>query len=79
MSTDSNYKSSGNADFGQNKLFNAVLGHKQESEHHNTYAPGILPGSANQSILGDVYLRFNLPSKQESERAGLRVRRTFTL
>ncbi len=28
--------------------------------HHNTYDPGISPGSANQCILGDVYLRSNL-------------------
>ena len=27
---------------------------------HNTYDPGISPGSANQCILGDVYLRSNL-------------------
>ena len=28
--------------------------------HHNTYDPGIPPGSANQCIPGDVYLRSNL-------------------
>ncbi len=27
---------------------------------HNTYDPGISPGSASQCILGDVYLRSNL-------------------
>ncbi len=32
--------------------------------YHNTYDPDILPGSANQCILGDMYLRSNLPRKQ---------------
>ncbi len=27
--------------------------------YHNTYDPGISPGSANQCILGDMYLRSN--------------------
>ena len=31
--------------------------------YHNTYDPGISPGSANQCILGDVYLRSNLSRK----------------
>ncbi len=30
---------------------------------HNTYDPGNSLGSANQCILGDVYLRSNLSSK----------------
>lgn len=30
---------------------------------HNTYDPGISPGSANQCIFGDVYLRSNLSRK----------------
>ena len=30
---------------------------------HNTYDPGISPGSADQCILGDVYLRSNLSRK----------------
>jgi len=29
--------------------------------YDNTYDPGTSPGSANQCILGDVYLRSNLP------------------
>ncbi len=33
---------------------------------HNTDDPGISPGSANQSILGDVYLRSNLSRKPET-------------
>ena len=28
--------------------------------YHNTYDPGILPGSVNQCILGNVYLRSHL-------------------
>jgi len=32
---------------------------------HNIYGPGISPGSANQCILGDVYLRSNLSRKQK--------------
>ncbi len=31
--------------------------------YHSTYDPGTSPGSANQCILGDVYLRSNLPRK----------------
>ncbi len=31
---------------------------------HNTYDPGILPGCANQCILGDMYLRSSLSRKQ---------------
>jgi len=31
--------------------------------YHNTYDPGISPSSANQCILGDMYLRSNLPRK----------------
>ena len=31
---------------------------------HITYDPGISPGSANQCILGDVYLRSNLSGNQ---------------
>ena len=32
--------------------------------YHNTYDPGISPGSANQYILGDMYLRSSLSRKQ---------------
>jgi len=34
--------------------------------YHNTYDPGISPGSANQCILGDVYLRSNLSREHVS-------------
>ena len=33
---------------------------------HNTYDPGTSPGSANQYILEDVYLRSNLPRKRHA-------------
>ena len=35
---------------------------------HITYDPGISPGSANQCILGDMYLRSNLSRKIVSAR-----------
>ena len=34
---------------------------------HITYDPGISPGSANQCILGDMYLRSNLSRKRQSD------------
>ncbi len=44
--------------------FNALRGLTQPCMtvyciYHNTYDPGILPGSANQYILGDMCLRSN--------------------
>ncbi len=41
--------------------------------YHNTYDPDILPGSANQCILGDMYLRSNLPRKQYCDHVGSTV------
>ena len=35
--------------------------------YHNAYDPGVSPGSANQCILGDVYLRSNLSRELISE------------
>ncbi len=45
-----------------------VCPHKP-SVYHNIYDPGISPGSANQCILGDVYLRSNLSMEPSMSQA----------
>jgi len=39
--------------------------------YHNTYDPGISPGSANQCILGEMYLRSNLLRELKSGKSGM--------
>ncbi len=45
------------------KLHMTNLDYWYMSQYNSTYDPDISPGSANQCILGDVYLRSNVSKK----------------